>query len=157
MTRHTKSNQLANGSKGHFKKKWRKLWRIITTMTLTSCWTSQVESTILPKLHITLEIVIGWTKDLVAHRALIAKQVCNVTRRAREVILVGLGKVVADTKTIVILLILMIRLRMLKMPRRETMIVKWLTIVICLAEWANQNNFDKILKTSARSKIWLNR
>jgi hypothetical protein len=61
-------------------------------------------------------------------------QVCNVTRRAREVILVGLGKVVADTKTIVILLILMIRLRMLKMPRRETMIVKWLTIVICLAE-----------------------
>lgn len=48
--------------------------------------------------------------------------------------MVGLGKVVADTKTIVILLILMIRLRMLKMPRRETMIVKWLTIVICLAE-----------------------
>ena len=155
MTRHTKSNQLANGSKGHFKKKWRKLWKIITTMTLTSCWTNQVESTILPKLHITLEIVIGWTKDLVAHRALIAMQVCNVTRRAREEILVGLGKVVADTKTIVILLILMIRLRMLKMPRRETMIVKWLTIVICLAEPIN--NFDRILKTSARSKIWLNR
>ena len=90
-----------------------------------------------------------------AHRALIAMQVCNVTRRAREEILVGLGKVVADTKTIVISLILMIRLRMLKMPRRETMIVKWLTIVICLAEPIN--NFDRILKTSARSKIWLNR
>ena len=57
-------------------------------------------STILPKRHIILVIVIGSTKLLVVLQVPHVIKVCHEIKRIREVVMVALAKGAADTRTI---------------------------------------------------------